>query len=598
MSVINNPNWIRDVKFNLKEYLKIDQLFELEQFEDFSWDDIDMLIDEAVKFSKEVLHPINAEGDKVGARLIDGKVIMPDSYKDAWDKFVEAGWGGMPMNPEFGGGGMPMVAASAMAEFIQAANPSFTLFPGLSTGSGRLIESFGTEELKQKYVEKMYTNEWTGSMCLTEPQAGSDLGLVRTKAVKTGDSYKITGSKIFITCGDHNMVDNIVHLVLARTEGSPDGINGISLFVVPKFRVDDAGELGEFNDVDVIGIEEKMGLHASPTCALEFGSKGNCEGFLVGVENQGMKQMFQMMNEARMLVAMVSLAISSQGFDHAIMYAKDRIQGAKLDNPKGGSVEISKHEDVRRMLMHMKSTTEGLRAMNYKANLMADLEHAAKTEEEREDAKDLLGFLVPLCKSYASDRVWELTRDAIQVFGGYGFTKEYPVEQLARESKIQSIWEGTNYIQAMDLVGRKLPMKMGATAQKFVEDHMKFCKENEDGFLANEMGLLNKSAGLIGQTMMQFSSWFGNKEMSKVGFVATRFLDSMAEMTISKCLLEQALIANVSAKTASGVDKEFYETKVVTAKYFVTNILPLSFSRLQTVLKGDQGAVSIPESAF
>lgn len=598
MSVINNPNWIRDVKFNLKEYLKIDQLFELEQFEDFSWDDIDMLIDEAVKFSQEVLHPINVEGDKVGARLIDGKVIMPESYKEAWDKFVEAGWGGMPMNPEFGGGGMPSLASNAMAEFIQASNPSFTLFPGLSTGSGRLIESFGTDELKEKYIEKMYTNEWTGSMCLTEPQAGSDLGLVRTKAVKTGDSYNITGSKIFITCGDHNMADNIIHLVLARTEGAPEGIKGISLFVVPKFRVNDAGELGKFNDVDVIGIEEKMGLHASPTCALEFGSNGNCEGFLVGVENEGMKQMFQMMNEARMLVAMVSLAISAQGLDHAILYAKDRIQGAKLDNPKGGSVEISKHEDIRRMLMHMKATTEGLRAMNYKANLMSDLEHAAKTEEEREEAKDLLGFLVPLCKSYASDRVWELTRDAIQVFGGYGFTKEYPVEQLARESKIQSIWEGTNYIQSMDLVGRKLPMKMGAVAQKIVEIHMKFCAENDNGFLANEMGLLNKSAGLIGQTMMQFSTWFGEKEMSKVGFVATRFLDSMAEMTISKCLLEQALIANESAKTASGADKEFYETKVVTAKYFVTNVLPLSFSRLQTVLKGDQGAVTIPESAF
>ena len=599
MAVIQNENWIRDVKFNLKEYLNIQQLFDLEAFEDFSWDDVDMMIDEAVKFSQEVLHPINVEGDKVGARLKDGKVVMPKSFHEAWEKFVEGSWGALPMNPEFGGGGLPFLAAAACTEFIQASNPAFILFSGLSIGSGRLIESFGTDELKEMFVEKMYTNEWTGSMCLTEPQAGSDLGLVRTRAEKVGDKYKITGSKIFITCGDHDMAENIIHLVLARLDGAPEGTKGISLFAVPKYRVEADGSVGEFNDVDVIGIEEKMGLHASPTCALEFGSKGNCFGYLVGKENEGMKQMFQLMNEARMLVAMVSLALSTQAYDHSVEYAKERVQGPRLDNPKGGSVPIVQHEDVRRMLMHMKAMTEGIRAMTYKASLMTDLENHAKTEEEREKAADLLAFLVPLCKSYASDRVWELTRDAIQVHGGYGFTKEYPVEQLARESKIQSIWEGTNYIQSLDLVGRKLPMKMGSVAQAFVEDHMAFCATHESHELfKDEMALLKKSSGLIGQTMMQYSQWFGEGGIGKVGFTATRFLDSIAEMTIAKCLLEQALIAESKRSDCSESDKEFYNTKIVTAKYFVTNVLPLSFSRLQTVLKGSQEVMDLPESAF
>jgi alkylation response protein AidB-like acyl-CoA dehydrogenase len=499
------------------------------------------------------------------------------------------------MSPEFGGGGVPNLISGAINEILQAGNPAFTLTLGLAIGSGRLVETFGTDELKEKFVENMYTGVWGGTMGLTEPQAGSDLGLVRTKALKDDDTYKISGSKIFITAGDHDLAENIVHLVLARIEGAPEGTRGISLFAVPKYWVNDDGSLGDHNDVDIIGIEDKMGYHASPTCAIEFGTKGTCRGYLVGKENEGLKQMFQMMNEARMLVGSVSLAIAAQAYDYSLAYAKERVQGAKITNPKGGSVRIIEHEDIRRMLMNMKATTEGIRAMVYKANLMADLEHYG---ENKEEASDLLAFLVPLCKSYASDRAWELTRDAIQVLGGSGFTKEYPVEQLARESKIQSIWEGTNYIQSMDLVGRKLTMKDGALPKKVMADIIGFVKENMGNeAIKDSVVLLSKGAEKVGQVMQTYGEWFMKGKADNLAFTSTRFLDSMSEVVITKYLLEQAVLAQT--KLAEGAeDKEFYETKIKTANYFASNVLPQTFARISAILKGDKSALTLDENLF
>jgi alkylation response protein AidB-like acyl-CoA dehydrogenase len=594
MAAFFTENWKKDIFFNLKNYLNVESLCKITAFSEFSWDEFEQIVEEAIHFSEEELDSINKEGDQVGAQYKNGAVTMPESFKKAWGLYTESGWVGINMSPNFGGTGLPYTVSIACMEAFQAGNPAFQLFSGLTIGSGRLIEVFGTDELKSIFIEKMYSGEWTGTMCLTEPQAGSDLNLVKTKASKSKDHYEITGSKIFITCGDHDMTENIVHLVLARIDGAPKGTGGISLFAVPKIWVNKDGEIQGNNDVKIIGIEEKMGFHGSPTCAIEFEKS---KAYLVGTENKGLSQMFQMMNEARILVGILSVAISSKAYSYSLNYAKERVQGAKLTNPKAGATRIIEHEDVRRMLIRQKSLSEGMRALAYKTAFYSDLALHSTSEEDRVRYEGYASLLVPLCKSYSSDRSWDLTRDAIQIFGGYGFIREYPVEQLARESKINSIWEGTNYIQALDLIGRKLPMQDGEIFKSFFEEHINvFTKSVNDEKGKEYLTIIKDAVKVLFETNQMILKWKTDKEeFAKMPWIATRFLDSTAEIVIGILLLEQY---NILLNENTNIDEVFRDGKIHSIAYFMTNELPHSIGRLKIIRNSDFKAVSMAEESF
>ena len=393
----------------------------------------------------------------------DGKVTVPKCYHDAYKKYVEAGWLCPTQPPDVGGQGMPVVMATANLEHCYAANFAFLMYPGLTHGAAGLIEHFGTEELKNKYMYKMYAGQWTGTMCLTEPGAGSDVGALKTTAKRLPDgTFSITGTKCFISCGDHDLAENIIHPVLARIEGDPPGTGGISIFIVPKYRVNADGSLGELNDVHTGNIEHKMGIKGSATCTLNFGDEGKCIGELLGKEREGMKIMFLMMNEARLEVGMQGLGHASAALEHAIAYAKERIQSVpvwEMKNPDAKAVPIIQHPDVRRDLLWMKAHVEGIRALNYFAAYCMDMAKAIPAE--REKWQGFVELLTPVCKAYSSDKAMEVCSKAIDVYGGYGYCQEYPVEQYMRDCKIACLYEGTNGIQALDLVGRKLGQKKG-----------------------------------------------------------------------------------------------------------------------------------------
>ena len=473
----------RDVQFVLYEMLGVDKLCEREKYQDFNKEIMDMVLEQGLKFSKEILAPINDVADKEGCKFEDGKVSMPQCFHDAYKQYCEGGWAGISSSPDFGGQGMPSAIGIAVAEFFIGSCCSFGMTPGLSRGSAGLIESFGSDELKAIYCEKMYTGEWAGTMCLTEPQAGSAVGDLKTTAKKKGDDWIINGTKSFITSGDHDLTENIIHLVLARTEGAPAGIKGISLFVVPKFRVNDDGSLGELNDVVCGNIEHKMGIHASSTCTLNFGDNDACVGYLVGEECAGIKCMFQLMNEARIGVGMQGMGQAGAVYMGALAYAKERIQGVEITemrNVDAPRVPIIDHPDIRRMLMLMKAYTEGCRALLYQTAYYVDLAETAADEEEKEGYEMMIDLLTPICKAYSTDVAFRVSEWGIQVLGGYGYCSEYPMEQYMRDIKILSIYEGTNGIQALDLLGRKIAMKGGMLFMKYVMELNDFIEANKE----------------------------------------------------------------------------------------------------------------------
>ena len=455
----------RDMRFVLYEMLETDKLSSYDAFATFDRDTYEATLDLAEKIAVERVYPANAEGDKIGAQY-DPKtkeVTVPDSFKSAKAVFNEAGFTGLAHDPEWGGMGMPDVMYRAVLEYFFAANLSFTAYVTLAVGASNLVKNFAPEDQKKIYLEKMVSGVWGGTMCLTEPDAGSDVGALKTKAVKQKDgTYLITGQKIFITAGEDDLFENIIHPVLARIEGDPQGTKGISIFLVPKYHVKPDGTIGERNDVVCSGIEHKMGIKGSATCSLSFGDNGKCVGYLMGGERQGMKIMFQMMNEARLDVSVEALGVASSAYMHAVTYAKNRVQG--MDPSKKGEgakpVTIVKHPDVKRMLLWMKSHVEAMRMLTLLAAYSIDVNHAAADETARE-AQALVDFLIPICKAGNTDLAWLVSAEAIQVYGGYGYCSDYPVEQLARDSKILSLYEGTNGIQSMDLTMRKLLMNPG-----------------------------------------------------------------------------------------------------------------------------------------
>ena len=445
-----------------------------------------------------VIAPTFQDGDREGAHFDKGKVHVPQSFHRAWEVYKEGGWIGLMMNPEYGGQGLPVLISEASFEFMQSANFSLMTYAGMGPGNGAMIENYGTQKLKDLYLEKMYNGTWGGGMCLTEPAVGSDAHMVSTKAIPNGDTYKIQGSKIFITSGEHDLMENIIHLVIGWIEGAPEGAKGVSLFAVPKIWVNDDGSLGEPNDVNCIGVEHKMGLCGSATCALNFGDNGNCRGYLVGEAGMGLAYMFQMVNLARMAIGLEASAFGSNMYANCLAYAKERVQGTPYGSKDGNRVRIVEHADIRRMLMGLKALTEGMRALTYKAYFMEDMAKAHPDPEYRRKAHQRLELYTPLVKSYCSDRLFEMGRDAIQIYGGYGFTKEYPVEQYTRDCKILAIWDGTNYVQAIDLIGRKMSMDKGQVFQDWVDEVRAFIAPNKGNLeFGREIGLLEEALEAI-----------------------------------------------------------------------------------------------------
>ena len=596
----------RDVKFLLFEQNDIDRILGYEAYREFEKDDLNMIIDEALKVGREVLGPAMQEGDREGCTWEDRTVRTPAAWKDLWKVMAENGWLAVSNNPEFGGQGLPTVVGGMVGEFFTGANMAFMSFVGLAAGNGRLIENFGTDEDRALFCEKMYTGIWGGTMCLTEPDAGSDVGWLRTKATPDPDSddprvYKIEGVKRFITSGEHDLTENIIHLVLARIEGAVPGTKGISLFIVPKIWVNPDGSLGEPNDMFCESIEHKMGLHGSSTCTLNFGENGKCRGILLGEPHSGMAKMFQMMNEARIGCGMQALGITASAYDMARIYAKERVQGPPFTNRESERVPIIQHEDVRRLLLKMKSGTEGMRALMTKLFFLADIAEHDPDEAARHDAEKMVDLLTPLVKAYNSDFGYELIRDAIQSMGGVGFCSEFPVEQYARDIKIVSIWEGTNYIQALDLVGRKLGMEGGQVFQNWIQGVMELTKElREDPDFGADAKLLFNAAGIVGDYAMRFMKYFQEGRAELIPLNANNFLDCFAETEIAKLLLEQAVtarkkLAEVSADSSDGI---FYTGKIAGTKFFCRNVLPRVFARHTSIAQEDTSALEIPEAAF
>jgi alkylation response protein AidB-like acyl-CoA dehydrogenase len=607
----------RDVDFVLYEQLEVEDLIKEEKYQDLNRKMFEMIVKEARNFAIKEILPLNEEGDKVGLTFENGQVKVPECFHKPFKLLKEGEWIAMMEDPEVGGQGLPNVISQAALEYIMGADFSFSAFGMVCHGAGKMVEIFGTPEQKALYLKKMYTGEWGGTMVLTESEAGSDVGALTTTAVKNDDgTYAISGNKVFITCGDHNMSENIIHPVLARIEGAPAGTKGISLFLVPKIWVNDDGSLGEPNDVVCTGIEEKLGLHASPTCSLTFGGKGKCRGVLLGEENKGMRVMFHMMNEARLGVGAIGMFNASCAYLYAVNYARERIQGRDLmdmlkkDAP---SVSIMKHPDVRRMLMWMKAHAEGMRSFIYYTAYLFDKEAMAKTEEEKAQYSDLIDILTPVIKAYCTDRGFEATVHAMQVYGGYGYIADYPIERLFRDSKINSIYEGTNGIQAMDLLGRKLGMKKGMAFMGFLGEVQKtIARAKETKGLEEFARKLEEAVNRLGEVAMHLGKTAMSPKVKAAFSFASPFLEVTGDIIMAWMLLWRAAVAAPKLDELTGgaegeerigkIEKNknaaFYEGQVKTAEYFIMSMLPVTLGKMDAIQATNSATVEIPEVSF
>ena len=594
----------RDVDFVLHEQLEVEDILANESYQDLDKKTADLIISEARNLAIKEILPTFSQGDQEGLEFENGSVKVPGCFHRPYELLKKGEWIASTASPEVGGQGLPVVIAQAVTDYFLGANYPFAMFGYSSFGAGEVIETFGTEIQKSIYLKKLYSGEWGGTMVLTEPSAGSDVGALETSAVKNSDgTYSISGSKIFITNAEHDLCDNFIHPVLARIEGAPEGSKGISLFLVPKIWVNEDGSLGEANDVVCTGIEEKMGMHTSPTCSMTFGGKQNCRGLLIGEENKGMKIMFHLMNAARLLVGAIGQTSASTAYLHALNYARERLQGRALENmadPSASQVSIIRHPDVRRMLMWMKAHVDGMRSLIYFGASCIDREKCAKTEEGRLYYKDLLDLLTPVIKSYCTDKGFVVCSEALQVFGGYGYTKDFPVEQLLRDVRIASIYEGTNGIQAMDLLARKLGMKNGRIFMDFINEIHKVIHH------AKEAPLLSVLGTKLESTLSRFSELamhMGEKAMSpnfKTAFLhAVPFQEVMGDVCMAWMLLWRGVTAG--KKLAGGAKKkdvEFYQGQIKTAGYFINTILPQTRGKMESIFADDVSALEISESGF
>jgi alkylation response protein AidB-like acyl-CoA dehydrogenase len=611
----------RDQQFILYEQLDLENLFTTDKFADYSRDMVDMMLNEAEKMALEVLLPTYDKGDKEGCVLRDGKVFAPPSFHEAYRKFCEAGWLNCMRSVESGGQGMPHVVSSACFEHFNAANFPLIMYPGLTNGAGGLIDRFGTAEQKKKYMERMYTGEWSGTMCLTEPGAGSDVGALKTSAKRLPDGrYSITGTKLFISSGDHDLTSNIIHTVLARIEGDPAGTKGISIFIVPKYRVNDDGTIGGQNDVITGSIEHKMGIKGSATCLLVFGENGNCVGELIGQEQEGIKIMFHLMNEARIEVGMQGLGAATAAYQSALAYSKERLQGSEvweLKDPDAPRVPIIHHPDIRRSLLWMKAHVEGIRALIYYTAYCQDMATAAKSKEERDKWSGFSEILVPVCKAYSTEKAFQVCSKAIDVYGGYGYCSEYPVEQYLRDCKITTIYEGTNGIQALDLVGRKISLKKGAYMQGLSDEIRLIINQlREIDEMQFHYNYLDDAKSALNDLTVYFFKMAKSSQFLIPILNAQPYLDVFGDVAIGAFLLQAAGIAakkleiiyqesgvkGSRAKQRSLVhdrpDVSFYTGKIAAAKFFATNILSTVRARCEAIKIGEKIAVEIAEESF
>ncbi|MGE5371987.1 MAG: acyl-CoA dehydrogenase [Solirubrobacterales bacterium] len=598
----------RDFKFLLKEWLPLQEIVGLDKFKEYySVDDVDMLIDQVYKIAKEKVAPTNDDGEKYPVYMVDGQAKIPESFKELFHYIQENGWGTSNIDEE-AEGIIPGTIFSALGEMMCAANPAFMPYVALTSGAAGLIQSYGDKELKDMFLPKMMDGTWSGTMCLTEPTAGSDVGDILSKAYPTDDPrvFKIKGSKIFITGGDGDHVENLVHLYLARVDGAKPGTKGISLFIVPKFWVNEDGSLTP-NDCETAGCEHKMGLRGSATAALSFGDNNNCRGYLLGHfnketgEGEGMAQMFQMMNEERLNTGMAALSVMANAYWNAKEYTKERIQGRPLSNPRADRIPIIQHADVKRMLMMNKAVCEASRSIIMKTWYYIDIAHHDPDPARKKWAKGKIECLTPIGKAYPTDEAWPCIGESIQAYGGYGYCEEYPVAQAARDVKIYSIWEGTNYIQSLDLVGRKWMMGQGAVFAEFLKDIEDFIAANKAtaGF-EKEFANLDKALNAYRQIQMAVGGFFGNKQYDMVPVFSRRVLTATSNLYGSYCLLEQALIAQKRCEElgSSHYDYNFYYGKVLTAKYYTRQVLPFVWSLLEVMQDADTSIMDAPTEIF
>ncbi len=602
----------RDLAFRLFEILKIQDLCDKEPFTDFAREDFEMIVNEAVKFAKSELASSNVEGDRTGAKLENGKVITPAPFPAAWKAFGEGGWMAATGAQEYEGQGLPAAMGTALGDIFTGANCSFYLYTLLAVGVAHVLEKFGNDYMKQTIIPKLYSGEWGGTMVLTEPGAGSDVGNAKTKAEKVEgeDYYMIEGTKIFITGGDHDLSDNIIHLVLARTPGAPKGTKGLSLFVVPKLRIDENGNNGEFNDVSCVGIEHKMGIKGSATCQLAFGENGQCRGWLLGNEGDGIRQMFHMMNEARIEVGLQGCSLSNAAYQNALSYSRDRVQGSSIKefkNPDAPRVAIIDHPDVRRQLLTMKAWGEGMRSLLLFTAYCHDRVHTAQSDEELAKYQGFVELLTPICKAYCTDRGVEMTSMAIQVYGGYGYTADYPVEQHMRDSKIGCIYEGTNSIQAMDLMGRKLGMKKGMVFMSYVAELDAIAGQaKECASLAGLVDTFLAAKDRMVSVAMNLGSWGMAGRLELATSRATAFLELMGDVVMAGELLRAGIVADAKlngrlkdagvdasdnaallAHVRSSEDSAFYHGKLMSASFFINTILPRTEGTAKVAMSED-----------
>jgi alkylation response protein AidB-like acyl-CoA dehydrogenase len=590
---------LREYKFLLNDVLDIGRYSNLPSFADAPADLIDQVLEEGAKFCEGVLAPLNKVGDEHGCkRSDDGSVKTPPGFKDAYDQLVAAGWPALSSDPNYGGQGLPHIVALAWNEMVASANMAFGMYPGLSHGAYEAIHQHGADELKQKYLPKLVTGEWTGTMNLTEPHCGTDLGMLRTKAIPQGDgTYRISGQKIFISAGEHDLASNIIHLVLARIEGAPQGTKGITLFVVPKFLVNEDGSLGKRNGVVCGKIEEKMGIHGNATCVLNY---DDAVGYLCGIENKGLAAMFTMMNVARLGVGLQGLAQSEVAYQNAVTYAKDRLQGRSITgakNPNGPADPIIVHPDIRRMLMDARAFNEGARAFAFWTAIQGDLLLVSPDEAVRQKAEDYMGLMTPVIKSYLTDKGYANATNAQQVYGGHGYIEEWGMSQFVRDARITQIYEGANGIQALDLVGRKLGANGGRAIFAFFNEIDDFVHNHEDDADLKEfVDALKVAKGQLQDGTM----WLmqnGMTNFDNAGAASHDFLNlfGIAALTYMWALQAKAALA---AKKNGGASDPYFDAKLATGRYFLARVTPDAGAHLAKLKSGADPVMALAAEAF
>ncbi|WP_379063195.1 acyl-CoA dehydrogenase C-terminal domain-containing protein [Mesorhizobium sp. UC22_110] len=591
---------VRDTLFVLNEVLGFERYSNLPGFADASGDVLEAILAEGAKLAENVIQPTNRTGDMEGCvRHDDGSVTTPKGFKEAYRQYCEGGWMGLAAPAEFGGQGLPYAVHTAVAEYMVSANLALLMYPGLTQGAIAAILTHGTDEQKTAFAPKLIEGVWTGTMNLTEPHCGTDLGLLRTKAVPNGDgTYRISGQKIFISAGEHDMSDNIIHLVLARIEGAPEGVKGISLFIVPKFKLDADGNPGERNAASCGSIEEKMGIHGNSTCVMNY---DEAEGVLLGEANGGLKAMFTMMNEARLGVGLQGLAQSEVAYQNAVAYAKERLQGRSISGAKSPDKKadpIIVHPDIRRNLMTMRAFNEAGRAFTLWTALKSDIAHRSGDDADRQAADDHMGLMTPVVKGVLTDKGFEHAVMAQQVFGGHGYIEEHGMSQFVRDARIAMIYEGANGIQALDLVGRKLGANGGRAIQAFFKEVGEFCEENRsDEKLAPFTKALKKGLNdLQAATMWLMQN--GMKNPDNAGAASTDYLHLFGLVTLGYMWGQMAKTAQAKLAEGANGSSSFYDNKLVTARYYMDRIMPETAAHLARLSSGADSMMALPADAF